>query len=263
MHAYRASEETVGGRCQTSVMVVDHSAAPASVQSPDSNAPPGPEPKLHNWWIAPREYARQQQRRGRRHAYERVEPSRTALVVVDMVPFFVADNTYARGIVPNIGLLADSLRSAGGTVAWVLPAPGPSSTRDEEFFGAEVAALYRDSAGAGPSAERISPEFDVRSDDLVVEKTAASAFFPGRCPLPSLLHERGIGTVLIAGTVTNVCCESSARDASTLGYRVIMVADANAARRDADHNATLHTIYRTFGDVRPTAEVLDLIRASG
>jgi len=58
------------------------------------------------------------------------------------------------------------------------------------------------------------------------------------------------------------CCESTARDASTLGYRVIMVADANAARRDQDLNATLHTIYRTFGDVRPTAEVVGLI-ASG
>ena len=38
-----------------------------------------------------------------------------------------------------------------------------------------------------------------------------------------------------------------------------MVADANAARRDEDHNATLYTIYRTFGDVRPTFEVLELI----
>lgn len=61
------------------------------------------------------------------------------------------------------------------------------------------------------------------------------------------------------GTVTNVCCESSARDASTLGYRVIMVADANAAARDQDHNATLHTIYRSFGDVRPAAEVIGMI----
>lgn len=59
--------------------------------------------------------------------------------------------------------------------------------------------------------------------------------------------------------MTNVCCESSARDASTLGFRVIMVADGNAATRDQDHNATLHTIYRTFGDVRPTADVLELI----
>ena len=65
--------------------------------------------------------------------------------------------------------------------------------------------------------------------------------------------------MLIAGTVTNVCCESSARDASTLGYRVVMVADANAAVRDQDHNATLHTVYRTFGDVRSTADILSLI----
>jgi nicotinamidase-related amidase len=66
--------------------------------------------------------------------------------------------------------------------------------------------------------------------------------------------------VLIAGTVANVCCESSARDASTLGYRTIMLADANAAVRDADLNATLHTIYRTFGDVRTTQEVLELLQ---
>jgi transposase-like protein len=39
------------------------------------------------------------------------------------------------------------------------------------------------------------------------------------------------------------------------------VADANSARRDEDHNATLYTIYRTFGDVRTTDEVIDLIRA--
>ncbi|MFE3901773.1 isochorismatase family protein [Streptomyces sp. NPDC059153] len=56
-----------------------------------------------------------------------------------------------------------------------------------------------------------------------------------------------------------MCCESSARDAWTLGYRVIMFADANATGRGRDHNATLHTIYRSFGDVRPTTDVLALI----
>jgi hypothetical protein len=40
-----------------------------------------------------------------------------------------------------------------------------------------------------------------------------------------------------------------------------MVADANAARRGQDHNATLHTIYRIFGDVRTTDEVLTLIHS--
>ncbi len=85
---------------------------------------------------------------------------------------------------------------------------------------------------------------------------------PRPVPLPGLLDKRGIDTVLITGAFTNVCCESSARDASTLGYHVILVADANAARRDQDHNATLHTIYRSFGDVRPTTDVIGLIDAA-
>lgn len=218
--------------------------------------------KLHDWRIEDREYARQEERRGRRHAYETLLPARTALVVIDMVPFYVSGGGYCLGIVPNISSIAGALRRAGGTVAWVVPAAADRMVVSEEFFGQETAATFRRSGGDGPVAGRIWEGLDVHPDDLLAEKTAFSAFFPGRCPLPSLLEERGITTVLVAGTVTNVCCESSARDASTLGYRVIMVADANAARRDQDHNATLHTIYRSFGDVRPTAEVIGMIESA-
>ena len=219
-------------------------------------------PLLHHWHIEAREYARQESRRGRRHAFEHVDPSRTALVVVDMVPFFLEDGSHAQGIVPNISLLADALRAAGGTVVWVLPGAGEPSAVSDEFLGPEIARMFRASGGVGPLRDRVWREFEIQDEDLLVEKTAASAFFPGRCELPSMLADRGIDTVLITGTVANVCCESAARDASTLGYRVIMVADANAARRDQDLNATLHTVYRTFGDVRPTSEVLELIARS-
>jgi len=217
---------------------------------------------LHAWRIEDREYARQEERRGRRHAFETLEPARTALVVVDMVPFFVSDSSYCLGIVPNISGIAAALRAVGGTVAWVVPATADRMVESEEFFGPEMAAVFRRSGGDGPVAGRLWKGFEVHPDDLLAEKTASSAFFPGRCPLPSLLDARGITTVLIAGTVTNVCCESSARDASTLGYRVIMVADACAAVRDQDHNATLHTIYRSFGDVRSTAEVIGVIESA-
>jgi nicotinamidase-related amidase len=218
--------------------------------------------KLHDWRIEDREYARHEERRGRRHAYETLLPARTALVVIDMVPFYVSGGGYCLGIVPSISSIAGALRRAGGTVAWVVPAVADRMVVSEEFFGQETAATFRRSGGDGPVAGRIWEGLDVHPDDLLAEKTAFSAFFPGRCPLPSLLEERGITTVLVTGTVTNVCCESSARDASTLGYRVIMVADANAARRDQDHNATLHTIYRSFGDVRPTAEVIGMIESA-
>ncbi|ONK12661.1 isochorismatase family cysteine hydrolase [Streptomyces sp. MP131-18] len=225
------------------------------------NGPPAAVARHHAWHIDSREYARQEERRGTRHAFTRLDPARTALVVIDMVPFFVEENPYCRGIVPRIGQLARALRAAGGTVAWVLPGPGERSPAQEEFYGPRVAARYRASGGTGPLPGRLWSGCTVEDGDLLTEKTAASAFFPGRCPLPDLLRERRADTVLITGTVTNVCCESSARDASTLGYRVVMVADANAARCDRDHNATLHTVYRSFGDVRPTAEVLGLIRA--
>jgi ureidoacrylate peracid hydrolase len=222
--------------------------------------PPDTEVRQHQWWIEPREYARHEARRGRRFAFTHLVPARTALVVIDMVPFFVSANPYCRGIVPNIGRLADALRTAGGTVAWVLPAAGERTPVRDEFFGPEVAETYRTSGGTGPLPQRLWPELTPCPADVLVEKTTASAFFPGHCPLPELLAERGVDTVLISGTVTNVCCESSARDASALGLRVIMVADANAARRDQDHNATLYTVYRSFGDVRPTADLLDLVR---
>jgi nicotinamidase-related amidase len=218
------------------------------------------ERRMHAWRIEQREYARHEARRGRRHAFTRLMPDRTALVVIDMVPFFAVENAYTRGIVPNIARLATVLRGAGGTVAWVLPAAAEPSAVAEELLGPQVAEMHRRSGGDGPLRSRLWHEFDVDDADLLVEKRASSAFFLGCCPLPDLLKVRDIETVLITGTVTNVCCESSARDASTLGYRVIMVADANSARRDEDHNATLYTIYRSFGDVRTTDEVVGLVK---
>lgn len=213
----------------------------------------------HAWTIDAREYARHEHRRGRRHAYASLAPERTALVVVDMVPFFLDANAYARGIVPNVNRLAATLRAAGGHVAWVVPAAAPPTTHMKEFFGAEVAQRYAASGGSGRPVARVAAALEVAPTDLVVEKRAPSAFFPGRCTLHDRLTGLGVENVIVAGTVANVCCESTARDASALGYRVVMVADANAALRDADLNATLHTVYRSFGDVRPTSEVVDLV----
>lgn len=144
------------------------------------------ETKQHEWWIEPREYARHEARRGRRFAFTHLVPARTALVVIDMVPFFVSDSPYYRGIVPNISSIADVLRTRGGTVAWVLPAAGERTPMTDEFFGPEVAEIYRTSGGTGPLTERLWRDFTVHPDDLLVEKSAASAFFPGRCPLPQL-----------------------------------------------------------------------------
>ena len=58
--------------------------------------------------------------------------------------------------------------------------------------------------------------------------------------------------VLVTGTVTNVCCESTARDAMMRNFKTIMVTDGNAANTDEDHNAALGNFYLTFGDIMST-----------
>ena len=63
--------------------------------------------------------------------------------------------------------------------------------------------------------------------------------------------------VLIAGTATNVCCGSSARDAMMQNFRTVMVHDALAAATDAEHAAALTNFYSIFGDVRSIADTLD------
>lgn len=180
-----------------------------------------------------------------------------------MVPFFVDASPYTEGIVPNINLLASTLRLAGGVAAWIVPSAADPLPARVEFFGPDVAEVYRRSGGGGSPRERLAPSLDVSDRDLVVEKSAPSAFFPGASILDAELTDRGVDTVLVVGTVANVCVESSARDASTLGYRTVVVADAMSAIRDEDLNATLHTIYRSFGDVRTTEEVVGLLNLRG
>lgn len=213
----------------------------------------------HDWRISEREYARQEQRRGSRHAYAVLEPRHTALVVVDMVAFFAADNPYVRAVVPHIERLATVLRAAGGHVAWVLPESGSPTSWAREFYGEQVAARYAASGGSGTTADRLVPGLTVEHGDVVAEKSAPSAFFPGRSTLPAALADRGVDTVLVTGTVTNVCVEATARDAATLGHRTIVVADGCAAPDDRTHDAALHTLYRSYADVRTTDDLVTML----
>jgi ureidoacrylate peracid hydrolase len=68
--------------------------------------------------------------------------------------------------------------------------------------------------------------------------------------------------VLITGTVTNVCCESTARDAMMRNFRTIMISDGNAANTDADHANSLIAFYLSFGDVETTDDAIGALRAA-
>ncbi len=218
------------------------------------------EPTSPRWRIPPEELARHEARRGRRHAFEHLDGPSTALVVVDLVPFFVDDADDGPVVVAAVRRLADATRSAGGHVCWVVPGAEPETAARREFFGDEVWERYRASGGGGRPAARLVPGL-VAPGDRVIEKTAPSALAHGRSDLRSVLAELGVETLVVVGAVMEVCVESTVRDAATLGFRTIVAPDAILAARPAGMAGSVRTIHRSFGDVRTLAEVEALLAA--
>ena len=198
-------------------------------------------------------------RRGRLHAYESIDPARTALVAIDLdVGSCAREPDLTDAAMAKFSRLASAVRSGGGTVAFVTSAIDEFDSLSVRL-GHEIASQYRKDAEPGGPGTQLSPALDVGAADVHVTKQGASAFFPGRCDLDHELKDRDIQSVLIAGLVTNICCESSARDAVELGYQVTMVSDANVGHSFGLHEASLATFYRFFGDVRPVDDILKLI----
>ena len=210
-------------------------------------------------------------RRGTLHAFERIDATRTALVIVDlqngfMAPGQPAEMPVARAIVPNVNRLAEATRKAGGAVIWL------KHTFDQEtaqtwpiwptsFIRSDWGQRMEEAFTPGSFGHEIYADLTMAPDDLVVFKRRFSALVQGSSGLDQILRQRGIDTLIIVGTATNVCCESTLRDGMMMNYKCIMVSDANATRTDEEHNATLATVAVIFGDVRTTDEVVALLNA--
>ncbi len=220
---------------------------------------------MHKITIAKAQTDRLQMRLGKLHPFDVIDPSKTALVVVDMQNYFVkqghqAEVPLAREIVPNINRLAAELRRRGGHVVWVRN--GTNDTRESwsNYHGylqspdrAERRLRDMDIGAEGYEYWHLN---DIRPEDAQITKKRYSAFIQGSSDLERHLRDRGIDTLLITGTATNVCCESTARDGMMLNFKVVMVADGLATHTDYEHNATLSNFYGQFGDVQIVDEVV-------
>jgi len=223
---------------------------------------------MHTIAIPDQVVAQVKAQRGKLNRYDSLLGPKTALVVIDlqnvfMLPGMPVEVPIAREIVPNVNKLAAVLRQAGGKVVWVKMCLEGQSDAWRVFFEGDPRPGTLAQLTPGAPGFELHADLDVQPQDLNVVKRRYSAFIQGSSDIDRHLREAGIDTVVIVGTLTNVCCESSARDAMMLNYRVVFVSDANAALSDAEHNATLGSILRVFGDVRTTEETIALFAAKG
>jgi ureidoacrylate peracid hydrolase len=204
-------------------------------------------------------------RRDSLHVFTDIDPVRTAHIVVDlqngfMAPGQPAEIPAARDIVPNVNRISAALRKAGGLVIYIqntidATAKETWSNWFTYLSGDKRRARMDEAFAEGSFGHSLWSGLDVLPGDLKVKKSRFGAFVPGSSELHAMLQVRGIDTLIITGTATNVCCESTARDAMMMNYKVIFASDGTATYTDEEHNAALGIILAQFADVMSTDEI--------
>lgn len=207
-------------------------------------------------------------RYGTAHPHADLDPRRTALIVIDLQNAYMIEGMghavcpQAVAIVPNVNRLASAVRRTGGAVYWIMCTQDDSWMTISASLSPEKAQERVEALTEGSPGHRLHAGLVVEPQDKIVLKYRYSAFLPESCDLAVRLRAAGYDTVLITGTLTNVCCESSARDAMMMNFHTVMVSDANAARTDEEHEASLFNIYVTFGDVMATDFLIERLEAN-
>jgi ureidoacrylate peracid hydrolase len=173
----------------------------------------------------------------------------------------------ARDIVANVNRISAAMRQAGGLNIFVRFVLGEETLKSWSVFyermgNPEAARTISSSFAADQHYAALWPKLEVAQSDLRVTKHRFSAFIPGTCDLHDILQRRGIDTLIVTGTLTNVCCESSARDAQQMNYRILFASDATAARTLEAHNAAIENMSGMFADVANTTELVSFIDAA-
>jgi ureidoacrylate peracid hydrolase len=208
--------------------------------------------------------------RGSDHIYADLDMSRVAHVCVDMQVGFVAEGApievpLTREITGTINTISRAVRAAGGVNVFTRYTYDLNEKHSWDHWFKTLGATQIDAQAKmapGMPDWEIDPAMEVLTGDIIVDKTRFSALIPETCDMDAQLKARGVDTLIITGTLTNCCCESTARDALQMGYKVIFVSDANATLSDEEHLGTLISMYTIFADLMDTSYLLELIEKS-
>lgn len=204
---------------------------------------------------------------------KKVDPDHAALVVVDVQNDFCApggmmdregnDLTMAQEMVPRLQALIEAARAAGTLVIYIQSiygvAGGPYLS---ETWLEQAKRRRRGSYVEHPVCAEGSWNFEFydgirpRDGEVVVHKHRFSAFQGGDLEL--VLRSTGIRTLIMTGVATNVCVETTAREAFVRDYYIVFVEDCTATYRKEDHEQTLSNIDRYFGEVVPHHAIVDI-----
>jgi ureidoacrylate peracid hydrolase len=180
------------------------------------------------------------------------DPRRSALVVVDMQNDFCNPADYAESVpmLPRLQKLITESRRAGVQV--IFTQVNHDATNDSTVWVSRRAPGRKDIVKAGTPGAQYHPDFQPQPGDIDIVKHRYSAFIG--TPLEMNLRTLGIETLFMTGIATNVCVESTLRDAFQRDFYVVLVEDCCAAGTRALHEGTVDNTRRHFGGLVATSD---------
>lgn len=186
----------------------------------------------------------------------RLDPQRTAVLVVDMINDFCADGGAmvlpgAEILYPPQNAVIAAARGAGTRVVFIIDSHRANVRSDREFRKRTPHAIE------GSWGASVVDALDQRPDDIRVVKRRYSAFY--NTDLHLTLQDMAIETVVVIGVVTNICVRSTVHDAFFAGYEVVVPEDCVAATGPREQISSLYDIATHFGIVSGSAEVVEAL----
>lgn len=183
----------------------------------------------------------------------RLEVGKSALLVVDMQRFFLdpSSPTFTCGgqaILPGVARLVAAFRRAGRPVVFTRHTHHPDGL-DDGIMG----WWWEGRCVEGTPESEIHPDLAPLPSEKVVLKHRYSAFYD--TDLGTVLRCLGVRDLVVAGVMTNLCCESTARDAYYRDLRVFFLADGTGTVSEEMHVASLLNLAYGFARVTTCSEV--------
>lgn len=194
-----------------------------------------------------------------------IEANKTALIVIDMQKGFIEKGAFleveaARNMIPTLQKLISVCRENAIPIIYTrMSHQFIKSTVYPELWPDHFKKDGSPILVPGSREFELVDELEVTDEDLIVDKDRYSAFFGTK--LDIILKEKGIQNVIITGLASNVCCESTARDAFFLNYRVVFLDDCNATLNDEMHRGAVENIKLVFGYVLNSQELVEKIQS--
>ncbi len=195
-----------------------------------------------------------------------LDPRSTAILAVhwlhDIVSADGAFGPYFRSEIERIGAIDHTARilaaarDSGALVVYTRVVYRPDYRDMDANCPLLQGVVAMEALTEGSRGAEIIPELAPQPDDVVVNHTRVTGFHG--TPLDSVLRTHNIKAVVITGVSTNLSVEGTAREATNLGYRTIVVSDACATDSEAQHQATLATMGH-LGEVATSAEVIEAL----